>query len=88
MGEGAIKVVSAGLGVDGCRHVDQKLLVCGSCAKEFPQIRALGELQAGLQKAGGGQAVPSNGINCLRSLKVCELTYDAEGNINTIDGID
>ena len=33
-------------------------------------------------------SVPSNGINCLRSLKVCELTYDAEGNINTIDGID
>lgn len=30
--------------------------------------------------------VPSNGRTWLRSLKVCELNYDAEGHIITIDG--
>jgi hypothetical protein len=30
--------------------------------------------------------VPSNGVTWLRSLKVCELTYDADGRIVTIDG--
>ena len=33
-------------------------------------------------------SVPSGGVNCLRSLKVCELRYDEEGNIITIDGKD
>ena len=33
-------------------------------------------------------SVPSGGVNCLRSLKVCELKYDSEGNIITIDGKD
>ena len=33
-------------------------------------------------------SVPSGGKNHLRSLKVCELEYDAEGRIMTIDGID
>ena len=30
---------------------------------------------------------PSNGVTWLRSLKVCELEYDADGRIKTIDGI-
>lgn len=30
--------------------------------------------------------VPSGGKTWLRSLKVCELNYDAEGHIITIDG--
>lgn len=33
-------------------------------------------------------SVPSGGKSWLRSLKVCELTYDDEGNILTIDGQD
>lgn len=33
-------------------------------------------------------SVPSGGRTWLRSLKVCELTYDAEGRINTIEGLD
>ncbi len=33
-------------------------------------------------------SVPSGGVNCLRSLKVCELRYDARGDIITIDGKD
>ncbi|MCQ2145597.1 MAG: family 43 glycosylhydrolase, partial [Bacteroidales bacterium] len=33
-------------------------------------------------------SVPSGGKSWLRSLKVCELTFDAEGNIETIEGID
>ena len=33
-------------------------------------------------------SVPSGGVNCLRSLKVCELKYDEQGNIITIDGKD
>ena len=33
-------------------------------------------------------SVPSGGRTWLRSLKVCELTYDAEGNIQTIEGLD
>ena len=33
-------------------------------------------------------SVPSGGKNHLRSLKVCELEYDEEGRIKTIDGID
>ena len=33
-------------------------------------------------------SVPSGGKSWLRSLKVCELTYDADGRINTIEGID
>ncbi|MBQ2501035.1 MAG: alpha-N-arabinofuranosidase, partial [Bacteroidales bacterium] len=31
---------------------------------------------------------PSKGINRLRSLKVCELTYDKDGLIETIEGLD
>ncbi len=30
----------------------------------------------------------SKGVNCLRSLKVCELTYREDGTIETIDGMD
>jgi hypothetical protein len=30
--------------------------------------------------------VPSNGVTWLRSLKVVELQYDADGRIITIDG--
>ena len=33
-------------------------------------------------------SVPSGGKNHLRSLKVCELEYDAEGRIKTIEGMD
>ena len=33
-------------------------------------------------------SVPSKGVNCLRSLKVCELTYREDGTIETIDGMD
>ena len=33
-------------------------------------------------------SVPSKGVNCLRSLKVCELKYNEDGTIQTIDGID
>lgn len=33
-------------------------------------------------------SVPSGGKTWLRSLKVCELTYDADGKIQTIEGID
>ena len=33
-------------------------------------------------------SVPSGGKNHLRSLKVCELEYDAEGRIITIEGLD
>ena len=33
-------------------------------------------------------SVPSGGKNHLRSLKVCELEYDAEGRIKTIEGLD
>ena len=31
---------------------------------------------------------PSNATNRLRSLKVCELTYDKDGLIETIEGLD
>lgn len=33
-------------------------------------------------------SAPSGGVNCLRSLKVCELRYDAVGDIITIEGRD
>ncbi|MDR1003417.1 MAG: glycoside hydrolase family 43 protein [Prevotellaceae bacterium] len=33
-------------------------------------------------------SVPSGGLTWLRSLKVCELEYDAQGRIKTIDGMD
>ncbi|MDE6095628.1 MAG: glycoside hydrolase family 43 protein [Muribaculaceae bacterium] len=33
-------------------------------------------------------SVPSGGKSWLRSLKVCELTYDKDGNILTIEGMD
>jgi len=33
-------------------------------------------------------SAPSGGRTWLRSLKVCELTYDDEGRINTIEGMD
>ena len=33
-------------------------------------------------------SVPSGGRTWLRSLKVCELTYNEDGTINTIEGID
>ena len=33
-------------------------------------------------------SVPSGGKSWLRSLKVCELTYNEDGTIQTIDGID
>lgn len=33
-------------------------------------------------------SVPSNGVNCLRSLKVCELTYREDGTIETVEGLD
>ena len=33
-------------------------------------------------------SVPSGGRTWLRSLKVCELHYDAEGKIETIEGKD
>ena len=33
-------------------------------------------------------SVPSGGKSWLRSLKVCELEYDAEGHIKTIEGMD
>ena len=33
-------------------------------------------------------SVPSGGKSWLRSLKVCEIEYDADGKIMTIDGID
>lgn len=33
-------------------------------------------------------SVPSGGKSWLRSLKVCEIQYDADGNIETIEGID
>ena len=33
-------------------------------------------------------SVPSGGKSWLRSLKVCELEYDAQGHIKTIEGID
>ena len=33
-------------------------------------------------------SVPSGGKSWLRSLKVCEIEYDAEGKIQTIEGID
>ena len=33
-------------------------------------------------------SVPSGGRTWLRSLKVCELEYDAEGKIITIEGLD
>ena len=33
-------------------------------------------------------SVPSKGVNCLRSLKVCELKYNEDGTIVTIDGTD
>ena len=33
-------------------------------------------------------SVPSGGVNCLRSLKVCELSYNADGTIVTVDGRD
>ena len=33
-------------------------------------------------------SVPSGGKNHLRSLKVCELEYDENGKIKTIDGLD
>ena len=33
-------------------------------------------------------SVPSKGVNCLRSLKVCQLKYNEDGTIQTIDGID
>ena len=33
-------------------------------------------------------SVPSGGKNHLRSLKVCELEYDADGKIITIEGLD
>jgi hypothetical protein len=32
--------------------------------------------------------VPSGGKSWLRSLKVCEIEYDAQGRIKTIEGID
>ncbi|GAE83487.1 xylosidase/arabinosidase [Bacteroides reticulotermitis JCM 10512] len=32
--------------------------------------------------------VPSGGQTWLRSLKVCELHYDADGRIRTIEGLD
>ena len=31
---------------------------------------------------------PSKGINRLRSLKVCELKYNGDGTIQTIEGLD
>lgn len=31
-------------------------------------------------------SVPSGGVSCLRSLKVCELQFDADGRIITIEG--
>lgn len=33
-------------------------------------------------------SVPSGGVNCLRSLKVCELKYNPDGTIQTIEGLD
>ena len=33
-------------------------------------------------------SVPSGGKSWLRSLKVCELTYNEDGTIQTIEGID
>ena len=33
-------------------------------------------------------SVPSKGINRLRSLKVCELKYNEDGTIRTIEGLD
>ena len=33
-------------------------------------------------------SVPSGARTWLRSLKVCELKYDADGNIPTIEGLD
>ena len=33
-------------------------------------------------------SVPSGGRTWLRSLKVCELEYDANGKIVTIEGLD
>ena len=33
-------------------------------------------------------SAPSNGVNRLRSLKVCELEFDERGDIQTIEGID
>ena len=33
-------------------------------------------------------SAPSQGINRLRSLKVCELTYNEDGTIRTIEGMD
>ncbi|MBP5479213.1 MAG: alpha-N-arabinofuranosidase, partial [Bacteroidaceae bacterium] len=33
-------------------------------------------------------SVPSGGKSLLRNLKVCELTYNEDGTIQTIEGID